>query len=102
MKYHLELHETMDKQAVIRVIVRPGSKSRQLIDEVEDDHISMNLRSPAREGKANAELVKRFAKALGISSSAIRIQRGHRSREKAVVIDGLDKADVLQRLRAML
>ncbi|MHA1216955.1 MAG: DUF167 domain-containing protein [Candidatus Thorarchaeota archaeon] len=92
----------MDRQAVIRVIVRPSSKSRRLIDEVGDDYVSINLRSPAKEGKANTELIKRLAKTLGISSSAIRILSGHKSRDKALVIDGMDKVDVLERLRASL
>jgi len=87
-----------EKGTFLRVIVKPNSKEKQLIAEINLDSILINLTGPAREGKANTELVKKLSKILKISSSAIRIVAGHKSREKILLIDGLSTEEVEQRL----
>ncbi len=87
-----------EKGTFLRVIVKPNSKEKQLIAEKNPDSILINLTGPAREGKANTELVKKLSKILKISSSAIRIVAGHKSREKILLIDGLSTEEVEQRL----
>ena len=83
----------------IRVFVKPNSKSKRFIEEITDTHISINLRVPARGGKANTELVKRLAKTLGVSTSKITIITGHKSREKILVIDGISSQEVRETIR---
>ena len=87
-----------EKGTFLRVIVKPNSKEKQLIAERNPDSILINLTGPAREGKANTELVKKLSKILKISSSAIRIVAGYKSREKILLIDGLSTEEVEQRL----
>jgi uncharacterized protein (TIGR00251 family) len=74
----------------LKVLVRPKSTQKQLISDVNPDAVVVNLKSPAREGKANAELLKRLAKALGISTGDIRLVAGHKSREKILLITDMD------------
>ncbi|MCF2135853.1 MAG: DUF167 domain-containing protein [Candidatus Thorarchaeota archaeon] len=83
----------------IRVLVRPNSRSKRFIEEITDTHISINLRGPAREGKANTELVKRLAKIIGISTSHIMIVTGHKSREKILAIEGPSVQEIIETLR---
>ncbi len=87
-----------DKGTFLRVIVKPNSKERNLIAEISEESILVNLTGPAREGKANTELVKRLGKKLGISTSAITIVSGHRSREKVLMIEGMSAKEVEDRL----
>jgi uncharacterized protein (TIGR00251 family) len=82
----------------IRVHVIPNAK----IDQVVGDYnkaIKIKLRAPAIEGKANAALLRFLAEELGAPQRAIVLERGERSRDKVVRIDGLSKEDVRRRLR---
>jgi len=87
-----------EKGTFLRVIVKPNSKKSELIAEKYPDSILINLASPAKEGKANIELVKRLAKVLKISTSSLKLVAGHKSREKILLIDGLSAEEVKQRL----
>lgn len=88
-----------DKGTFMRVVVIPNSKSKELVAEASVELIRINLVSPAREGKANIELVKKMAKFLGISTSSIAIVAGQKSREKTLLIDGLTKEGVVLKLQ---
>jgi len=48
--------------------------------------------------QANAALIRLLAKALGVPRSAVRIASGETARVKVLEIDGLDEAEVRQRL----
>ncbi|TFG30352.1 DUF167 domain-containing protein [Candidatus Thorarchaeota archaeon] len=87
-----------EKGTFLRVLVRPNSKNKELIEEINPDFISINLAAPAKEGKANTELVKRLSKLLKISTSSIKLVVGHKSREKVLLIDGLSAEEVKQKL----
>ena len=86
------------KGTFLRVIVKPNSKKMELIAERNPDSVLINLAGPAKEGKANTELVKRLSKLLKISTSSIRLVSGHKSREKILLIDGLSAEEVEQKL----
>ena len=83
---------------LVRVIVRPNSKENKLIAEVSPEAIYINLKGPAREGKANSELLKRLSKILKISTGDISLVAGHKSREKTVLIVTIDAAELTNRL----
>ncbi len=88
-----------DKGVFLRVVVRPQSQEQNLIQEISETHVLVNLRGPARQGKANTELVKRLSKLLGLSTSQVIIVGGRKSREKILLIidSQLDTiSDVLQ------
>jgi uncharacterized protein (TIGR00251 family) len=87
-----------ERGTILKVMVRPKSRERILVAEISPEIIIINLKSPAREGKANSELVKRMAKALSISTSSIDLIAGHKSREKTLLVQGLSPEDIEQRL----
>ena len=60
--------------------------------------IKIKLRAPAVEGKANAALRSFLAQKLKISGRAIVLERGQKSREKLVRIDGVDPEAVRRNL----
>ncbi|MHA1904969.1 MAG: DUF167 domain-containing protein [Candidatus Thorarchaeota archaeon] len=88
------------KGVFLRVIVKPMSKEREFLT-VNVNDIVANLKNPARDGKANTELVKRLSKHLGLSSSNVTLVSGYKSREKTVLIQGLDRIQVLQKLKLL-
>ncbi|HJY53573.1 MAG TPA: DUF167 domain-containing protein [Candidatus Udaeobacter sp.] len=82
---------------ILRVHVVPNSK----VDSVAGEHggaIKIKLRAPAAEGKANAALIGFFAEQLKLSRHAIGLERGERSRDKLIRINGLMEEDVRRRL----
>jgi len=87
-----EITATLEPVATIQVHVIPNAK----IDKV--DAIKIKLRAPAVEGKANAALRSFLAEQLNISERAIVLERGKKSRDKVIRIDGLSDEDALRRL----
>jgi len=60
--------------------------------------IKIKLRAPAVEGKANAALRSFLAQELKISERSILLERGQKSREKIIHIEGLSEGEVRSRL----
>lgn len=84
----------------IRVHLIPNAKIDKLAGE-HGDAMKIKLRAPAIEGKANTALRKFLAEKLSIPQRAIVLERGERSRNKVLRIDGLSGEDVRQRLIAV-
>jgi len=80
----------------VRVI--PRSARNEIVGEV-DGAVKVRLSSPPVDGAANAELIKLFAKKLGVAKSAIAIVAGGASRTKRLQIDGVS-AGQLRKLLA--
>jgi uncharacterized protein (TIGR00251 family) len=90
-----------ERGTFIKVVVKPNSKSKEFIAEITSEAVFLNLSRPAREGKANAELIKRMAKTLGITTNAIVLIAGHKKREKTLLITGITQEIVLKKLSDM-
>ena len=84
----------------LRVFVKPKSTQKKLISDIVENALVVNLKSPAREGKANSELLKRLSKVLEISTGDLRLVAGHKSREKTILILGKAIEDVKSALFA--
>ncbi|MBD1837019.1 DUF167 domain-containing protein [Coleofasciculus sp. FACHB-64] len=69
-----------------QVKVKPNSKN-QRIEEAEDGSLTVHLKSPPVDGKANEELIQILSKKFNISKSRIFIKSGLSSRNKQVEID---------------
>jgi len=87
-----------EKGTFLRVIVKPNSKEKKLVGDIDSESIQINLTGPAREGKANTELVKKLSKLLKVSTSSMKLVAGHKSREKTLLIEGLNAEEVEARL----
>jgi uncharacterized protein (TIGR00251 family) len=83
--------------AIVRFHVVPNAKSDIVVGQ-HGDAIKIKLRAPAVEGKANAALRCFLAEELKMPERAIVIERGDKSRDKLVRIDGLSEHDARRRL----
>lgn len=69
-----------------QVKVKPNSKNQSL-EEAEDGSLTVHLKSPPVDGKANEELIQILSKKFNVSKSRIFIKSGLLSRNKLVEID---------------
>jgi uncharacterized protein len=69
-----------------QVKVKPNSK-RQSIEEQPDGSLTVYLKSPPVDGKANEELIALLAEKFNVPKSKITIKAGLSSRNKLVEID---------------
>lgn len=69
-----------------KVKVKPNSKL-QKIEEQADGSLTIYLKSPPINGKANEELLKILAEKFDVPKSYIRIKSGLSSRQKVIEID---------------
>ncbi|MFX1560956.1 MAG: DUF167 family protein [Promethearchaeota archaeon] len=86
---------------LLRVIVRPNSKEKNFIAHITPEAIIVNLKSPAKEGKANSELLKKLSKMLKTSTSEISLVAGHKSKEKTMLIVGMSAEELTSKLMSV-
>lgn len=68
-----------------QIKVKPNSKQQQITEEA-DGSLTIRLKSPPVDGKANAELIKLLADKFEVPKSAIVIKSGVSSRNKLVEV----------------
>jgi uncharacterized protein (TIGR00251 family) len=83
----------------MRFHVVPNAKQNKVMGE-HGAAIKIKLRASAVEGKANAALRSFLAEVLQTSEHEIVLERGEKSRDKLVRIDGLSEEELRQRLLA--
>lgn len=83
-------------QVPVRVIPR---SSRNVL-EWEEGAIKARLTAPPVDGAANAALITLLAETLSLPKRAITLIRGATGRQKIVEIEGLEQAEIIQRLSA--
>lgn len=83
----------------IQVRIVPNSSGNAVTME-KGDRLVIRLTAPPVEGKANKSLLRFLAKRLRVAPSAITILRGHTSRDKVLLISGLDELSARSRLEA--
>lgn len=71
---------------LVRVRVKPNSKQPRT-ERAADGSLTVYLKSPPVEGKANEELIERLAREYGVAKSSVRIKSGLSSRNKLVEIE---------------
>jgi len=64
----------------MKIKVKPNSK-QEGIEKIDEDFYLVKLKKPAKEGKANQELIRILKKYF---KKSIRIKRGLRSRNKII------------------
>ncbi|HEY4190423.1 MAG TPA: DUF167 domain-containing protein [Candidatus Limnocylindrales bacterium] len=60
------------------------------VEEVVDGVLKVRVMAPAVEGGANAAVIRLLAEELGVARRDVRIVAGATSRQKLVVVDGVD------------
>ncbi len=72
--------------------VTPGARHATCEGE-RDGYVRVRLRAPAREGRANEELVRLLAQRLDVSRADVTIVSGARARRKVARVAGLAADD---------
>jgi hypothetical protein len=72
--------------------------SKNEIQGVHGDALKVRLQAPPVEGKANAALIRFLSDALDIPRAELSIASGETGRNKAVLITGLSKPELLKKL----
>jgi uncharacterized protein len=83
---------------VVRFAVRLTPRSAvERVDEVVDGILKVRVMAPAVEGAANNALIRLLAEEIGVSRRDVRIVAGATSRQKLVVVDGVDPEEIVAR-----
>ena len=83
--------------AILHVHVVPNARTDSLVGEY-GGAVKIKLRAPAAEGKANAALIRFLAERMKLPRHVVVLQRGQKSRDKLIRVDGLSQKDVRRRL----
>lgn len=94
------LRETADG-VVVQIQVQPRSSKNQLVG-LQGDALKVKLTSPPVDGAANKACCAYLAKLFGVAKGAVELIAGDRSRQKRVLLKGLDAQTVETVLRAHL
>jgi uncharacterized protein (TIGR00251 family) len=81
-----------DARFAVRLAPRSSSNA---VDGVVDGVLKVRVSAPAVEGAANTALIQLLADELGVARRDVRIVAGATSRQKLVVVDGLEPEAVV-------
>jgi uncharacterized protein YggU (UPF0235/DUF167 family) len=82
----------------VRFAVRLTPRSAaERVDGVVDGVLKVRVMAPAVDGAANVALIRFLADELGIARSDLQIVAGGASRQKLVVVDGVDPEAIVAR-----
>jgi uncharacterized protein len=84
----------VDVRFAVRVTPRAAADR---IDGVVEGVLRVHVGAPAVEGAANNALVRLLADELGVARRDVRIVAGATSRQKLVVVDGLEADEIVAR-----
>ncbi len=84
--------------STVRFAVRLTPRSAvERVEDVADGVLKVRVMAPAVEGGANNALIRLLADELGIARRDVRIVAGASSRQKLVVVEGVDRAAIVAR-----
>jgi uncharacterized protein (TIGR00251 family) len=75
---------------VLELHVQPGAKRTEVVG-MHGERIKVRLAAPARDGRANAELIEFLSEQLEVPRRNVTIESGLASRQKRVVVEGAKK-----------
>jgi len=82
---------------LLKCWIQPRS-SRSAVIGIHGDALKIALTAPPVDGKANKELLKFMAKYFKLPQRGIQITVGESSRSKTILISGLNKDIIIQKL----
>lgn len=75
--------------------------SKNEIQGIHGDALKVRLQAPPVEGKANLALIRFLSDALNIPRSQLSIASGETGRNKAVLITGITKTELMKKIGIM-
>jgi len=85
--------------AQIDVRVQPRSSRNEIIVEGAG-RLRVYVTAPPEGGKANDALISLLSKRLRVAKGSIRVLRGHKARNKVLVVEGLGVEEITTRMEA--
>ena len=80
------------QSCLLTVKVQPGASRTEIVGLLADGSVRVRLAAPPVRGRANRELITLLAGVFGIPASSVRIVRGLASRQKSVLVEGIDRS----------
>lgn len=77
--------------------LRPRGHADELLG-FEDDVLQARVSAPPVDGKANKALCRLIAKRAGVAPSQVSVVRGEKSRQKLLLVEGIDEPTLMGRL----
>jgi uncharacterized protein (TIGR00251 family) len=71
--------------------VSPGARRTSIAGTYGEDTIRLNVSAPPKEGRVNSEIEGFLSSLLGVPRSDVAVTRGASSRNKVVVVRGLQQ-----------
>ena len=90
--------ELSERQENITIQVQPNARRNEVLG-FEDGILHVKIAAPPVKGKANKELVLFLSQLIGVGKSSINIKSGFTSRRKVIAINGLDRDQIVERLK---
>ncbi len=81
----------------LHIRLQPNARRNEVVG-FQHDVLRLRVTAPPHEGRANKALIDLLSDALGMAKSRIDILRGHTTRDKLIVIEGLEPNEVRTRL----
>ena len=77
---------------LLNLRVSPGAKRTSIEGPYGENALKLKVASPPVDGRANAEVESFLAKSLGVPGSYVAVIRGTSSRDKVVLVRGVETA----------
>ena len=74
----------------ISVHLKPNSRHREEVVVNDDGSLTIYIKAPAIEGRANVAAAKLLAKHFGVAPSKVKLVRGATSKHKVFEVDGVE------------
>lgn len=84
-------------EARIEVRLRPRGRADGLLG-LSDGVLQARVAAPPVDGKANRALCRLVAKRAGVAPSRVSVLRGEKSRQKLLLVQGIDEVSLRERL----
>jgi len=83
----------------VLIFVRVKTRARKQDIVITQDECLVSVEAGPTQGKANSEVIRLFAKQLGLPAARITIVSGYKSSRKVLFIEGVDQGQVVSALR---
>ena len=83
----------------LHCLVQPRASSFRW--RILEDNIEIWIPAVPEKGKANRFLLKQLSQLLDVNTSSLSIEKGHKTREKIIQVNGISQEELNQRLRTL-
>jgi len=87
-----------DAGIIIPIVAKPSAKKDDVVG-VYGTSLKLAVTAAPEKGKANKAILKLLAKRLGVSPSSVSILSGETSKQKKVLVQGVEADEIQNRLR---